>query len=102
MRIALKATLAAVFSSALVATAGTSWAQGDSAGQDQQVVKDQQVDLALGTLDTQPTLRLLEPPSLLPGTRGPLPFDQEPPAAQGDFSDVTVPVSPRGPFGAKP
>lgn len=101
MRTALKSALAAALSSALVAAAGTSWAQGESTGQDQQVAKDQQVDLALGTLDTQPTLRLLEPPSLT-GTRGPLPFDQEPPAAQGDFSDVTVPVSPRGPFGAKP
>lgn len=100
MHRSLKTSLAAALTGALVAAAGTSMAQGGATDQDQQVAKDLQVDLALGTLDIQPTLRLLEPPAQL-GTRGPLPFDQEPPAAQSDFSDVTVPVNPRGQF-AKP
>lgn len=94
MRTTLK-SLCVPLAALLVATASAAWAQGD---QDQQVAKDQQVDLALGALDTEPMLQLLTVPTR-PGTHGRLPFDQQPPAAQEDFSETsTTPVVPCGKF----
>ncbi len=89
--------LTAVLAGLLLA-AGPAWAQGDDATPGAQAVKEQQIDLALGTLAPSLAFRPLplQPPAA-PGTRGPQPFDQEPPAAQSDFSDVTVDVCPRGP-----
>ena len=88
----------AVLAVALAAFAGPgpAFAQGgDTPGAQAQL--DQQVDSALDTLHTPGVphaLTQLEPPTL-PGTRGPLRFEQEPPAAQNDFSEVTGPVCPR-------
>lgn len=97
MRTTLK-SLVVPLAALLVATASAAWAQGGSGGQDQQVAKDQQVDLALGALDTEPMLQLLTVPTR-PGTHGRLPFDQQPPAAQEDFSETsTTPVVPCGKF----
>ena len=98
----IRTTLAALLVGALSLACAPSWAQGGNSGQDQQAANDQQVDLALGTLDTRLPLRLLMLPPQRIGTHGPLPFDQQPPAAQSDFSDVTVTVNPRGSFGGKP
>ena len=91
-RIIMLATAMAAFapSAALQAEDGT------NAGQ---AAIDQQVDLALGTLDTLPTLRMsrsLQVPQERLGFSGPQPFDIEPPAAQSDFSDPAAPVGPRG------
>ncbi len=75
----------------MVATGGVSAAALDP--------RDQQIDLTMGVLRTDPVLiRLLtEPPQPWPGPRGAQPFDQQPPAAQDDFlatpgSDLTPPV----------
>ncbi len=47
-----------------------------------------QVDQALNTLARDPdvTRLLASPPAGVPGPRGPQPFEQQPPAAQFDFS----------------
>ncbi|MEZ5669019.1 MAG: hypothetical protein R3F55_16565 [Alphaproteobacteria bacterium] len=94
MRVSSRLLLAA----AIIAAAAPALAQND-ADPAAQAAGDQQVDLALGTLDAPPPLRLsmaLEPPALGVGFRGRQPFDQQPPAAQSDFSDPTVTVNPRG------
>ncbi len=61
--------------------------------------RDQEIDLAMGVLRTDPVLiRLLTAqPQPRPGPRGEQPFDQQPPAAQDDFlatpgSGLTPPV----------
>lgn len=77
-------------------------AQGDPAGEAGPVDTDQQVDMALGTLDELSVPKSpLKPPETQIGFNGPLPFPQQPPAAQSDFSDSTTPVNPRGSFGIK-
>ena len=49
--------------------------------------RDQEIDIAMGVLRIDPVLiRLLtEPPQPWPGPRGEQPFDQQPPAAQGEL-----------------
>lgn len=65
-----------------------------------QAAQDQQIDLALGMLAAPNRLTLVLMPPQQPGTRGPLRFDQEPPAALNDFGDETVRTCPRrGSFG---
>jgi len=95
-------TVLATILTCLAFAAGPAWAQGADPGDapGAQAAKDQQVDLALGVLDEPPTLRivLLQLPEE-PGTRGPLPFDLEPPASQSDFSDPVVEVCRRGRLG---
>ena len=56
-----------------------------------------QVDEALSTLNRDPdVMRLLaSPPAGVPGPRGPQPFEQQPPAAQTDFS-TPPPPPPQG------
>jgi hypothetical protein len=63
----------------IVATGGVSAAVFDP--------RDQEIDLAMGVLRTDPVLvRLLtEAPQPWPGPRGEQPFDQQPPAAQEEL-----------------
>ncbi len=57
-----------------------------------------QVDEALNTLERDPdVMRLLaSPPAGVPGPRGPQPFEQQPPAAQTDFSAPPPPPPAQG------
>lgn len=96
-----KARIAILLGGLLAAT--SAFAQGDAAGEAGPVDADQQVDMALGTLDglmTEPKSPL-KPPEVQIGFNGSLPFPQQPPAAQSDFSDSTTPVNPRGSTGIK-
>ncbi len=56
-----------------------------------------QVDEVLNTLERDPdvTRLLARPPAGVPGPRGPQPFEQQPPAAQSDFS-APPPPAPQG------
>lgn len=81
---ALAAMLAVL---ALAAAGGPADAQGPGATPAAVAGQDQQVDLELGMIGTPHRLSLV-PPAPPPGTRGPLPFNQEPPAAQNDFTEV--------------
>lgn len=101
MNIVRKAIRPAILLGGLLA-ATSAFAQGDPVGEAGPVVTDQQVDMALGTLDGLSVPKSpLKPPEIQVGFNGPLPFPQQPPAAQSDFSDSTTPVNPRGSSGIK-